>query len=338
MKFLKFFVLLNLFVLFASCASNLPDDPYPNPAQSNYHRMEFDVYKGAEAKKEIGISNLYLYENQSLDNIYFTIDLLYTGTLTVKSDSCGIDISTSFNGAKTFYLKDLITKPMKCSIRFLAETDKIGKKQTIIVESGVLKLNTIPEKSSPVGLEYTRTNTTGGLKVYTFTGQGSLQRQEGSLTYNEVFTVKTPIAGGGSYRITGCGETKNLSGKYTNSILNVRIKDLYKNDYLTKDETCDFEILMIPDQSMYSNYGRFSLSIYGSDVVKLEPLNYNIDNNLTTWGNSYVLGCMINNTYNLGSVCKVSYSPGTLYWVKSYTLTGRKNVFGIYNGQVFWTE
>lgn len=346
MRYLRIVYFLQIAILLSvlsSCGNHLPSDEFANPATQGYHRMEFDIVKDGVTLKEIGIGNIYLKENQSLDNVYFKIYGLYQGVLYMKSDACGIDTSTRFNGITTFKLSDIVPNPEKCSIEITATTDKINNKEHNLVESGVLKLNIIPENTKPLGIEYTRTNSLlkNLFQTYRYTGQGSIQRQEGDLTSSEKFTVVTDLTSGGYFRVAGCGREK--TGSFDKSSFDVSLKELYSKDFLKTTDTCDFEIILIPNEVIESYLGRFSVSIYGKDAVKLEPLEWEIHKNilgkrLYVWGGDHVLACSINEDVKTKNTHNVKYSSGTTYWIRSITSNARKSVFAIKDGEIVWKE
>jgi len=332
-------ILLNMF----SCGSHLPKDRYPNPALHGYHRMEFDIGNLDNVKKEIGIANIYLKENQDLSEVYFKIYGLHKGTLHMKSDACGINFTTRFNNISTFNLGNLIAYPTKCSIKIFAETDKVDNKEHNIVESGVVKINLISENSKAVSMEYSRTNSNikNLYKTYLFHGQGSIQRQEGDLTSFEKFKVKTDLTLGGSYRIAGCG--KVLVDSFDVSSFDVSFKRLYAKDYLEKDDTCDFEIIVLPNETIESYLGRFSVNIFDKNVVKLENLEWKIKKRwgkkkLYVWGGEHILSCGINNKMKTKKKCSVKYKSNVIYWIRAITSNARKSIFAIKNNVVVWKE
>ncbi len=359
----KLFIFLLLGVLF-SCG-HLPDDPHPNPAASGYHRMEFDITNGSLFKKEIGIGNILLLENQTLDNVSFKFYGIYKGTIYLKSSACGINFSMPFEGEVLFNLKDLIPYPIKCSIKLTAETSKIEGKEHSIVETGEIKINVIPLGHKSLSFEYTRANsrTKAFYQVYSYTGQGSMQRQEGDLTYQETFTVKTGLTQGGSYRVSGCntdvGDEKSTSdavviseeGTFTQSDFVVSFKKLYKKDYLSKTDSCDLEIMVIPNEIPETLEGRFSLSIYDSNAVVLENLDFSINKHwydkkydLKVSGMYYIAACSINGVSSISTqnktsaVCTTKYDSNTTYWIRGVTSNGRKSVYALKDGNVVWKE
>ena len=346
MSSFKVFLTLMFFVILlslTSCGGHLPADKHLNPAIQGYHRMEFDVGVGDEVKKEIGIGNINLKEGQDLTGIYFKIYGLYKGTLFMKSAACGIDFTTRFDGISTFNLDELIQYPTKCSIKITAETDKINNREHNIVESGIIKLNVIPVDSKSLTIEYTRTNTAikSLYKIYTYEGQGSIQRQEGDLTSAEKFIVKTDLTVGGLYRITGCDNT--LTGSFDVDLFEIDFKNLYAKNYLAREDSCDFEIIIIPNEVIETYLGRFSVNIYGQDVVKLESLDWDIKKQwnkerLYVWGGDHIVACGINNTVKTANNYDVPYLPDTEYWIRSITANGRKSVFAIKDNTVVWKE
>jgi len=346
MKYPKGFralVMIAIFLALSSCGSHLPKDPYPNPSLHGYHRMEFDIGKGSVIKKEIGIGNIYLKENQELAGVFFKIYGLYKGTLHMKSDACGINFSTRFDGISTFKLEDFIQYPTKCSIKIIAETDKIKNREHNIVESGIIKLNVIPEKSEPLSIEYSRTNSSvrSLYRTYTYAGQGSIQRQEGDLTSFEKFKVKTNLTQGGHYRIAGCGNT--LTDTFKQSSFDVSLKSLYARDYLAREDTCDFEIIIIPNEVLETYLARFSVNIFGAEVVKLEALEWKIKKSwgrkkIYVWGGDHIVACSINYKVKTKKKCSYKYKSDKIYWVRAITTNARKSVYAIKNGTVIWKE
>ena len=350
MRYLKGFaisMLLTLLLGVTSCG-HLPKDKFPNPATQGYHRMEFDIGKAGVVKKEIGIGNIYLTEEQDLSKVFFKIYGLYTGTLYMKSAACGIDFSSRFDGITTFKLSDLIPFPAKCSIKITAETDAIENREHNIVESGVIKLNVISEDSKTVSFEYTRTSSQvrSTYKTYAHTGQGSIQRQAGDLTSYEKFKVKTDLTQGGYYRVSGCGYV--TSGKFDVGSFEVSFKELYGKTNLEREDTCDFEIIVIPNEVLESYQGRFSVNIYGKEVVKLEALERKIKKSwgrkkLYVWGGDLILACAINNKVktkkkNFKLKCDTKYESSGTYWIRSITTNARKSIYAVKNNVVIWKE
>ena len=339
------FIVIMMFLVIISCGQ-LPKDNYPNPALHGYHRMEFDITKAGATRKEIGIGNIYLKENQDLSGVSFKIYGLYKGILHMKSDACGINISTRFEGISTFKLDDLIPNPAKCSIRISAETDKINKREHVIVESGIIKLNIIGEDTKPISFEYTRTNSSIKSKTYSYIGQGSIQRQEGDLTSFEKFEIKTDLTQGGRYRVSGCGYV--ITDQFAKDNFEVSFKELYSKNYLNREDTCDFEVIILPNEVVESYLGRFSVNIFSREVVKLEALEWEIKKKwgkekLYARGGEHILGCMINDLVETKKgiswvKCKVKYDASITYWIRSLTTNGRKSVFALKNGTVIWEE
>jgi len=359
----KILATLSLLIFLLVSCGHLPDDPHPNPAASGYHRMEFDINDGTTIKKEIGIGNIILSEDQDINNISFKFYGIYKGTIYLKSDACGVNFAVPFDGELTFNLKDLIPYPIKCSIKLTADTSKIEGYQHVIAETGEIKINVIPTDHLPLSFEYTRANSTkrAFYKTYAFVGQASMQRQEGDLTYQEVFTVKTGLTLGGSYRISGCnldlssttnesadktGDVISYSGTFDKSDFVIKFKDLYKKDYLKNEDTCDLEIMVIPNEITQTMEGRFSFNVYDKNAVVLENLDYTLSKHwydskydLVVSGQDYIAACSINEVYKISKTCKVSpYDPNTTYWIKAITTNGRKSVYSIKNGQIDWKE
>lgn len=394
-KNIYFVFFLSIIFALSSCG-HLPADIQPNPASSGYHRMEFDIgYNQESPLKEIGIGNIYLYEDQDLGNIYFKFYGIYTGTLYLKSNACGINTSVPFDGEKVFYLHDLISKPTKCSISLVAETTQLNGKEHNIVETGEIKINVISRGQKPLSFEYVRTNSAlnAFYKTYAWPGQASMQRQEGDLTYEENFIVKTGLTQGGFYRVAGCkqslttkikhseaedsevsasvslsdsklslnvsrdrsvstseteeltdrGDSVYLEGTFDKGDFTVRIKDLYKKNYLDKGDTCDLEVMVIPNEIPETLTGRFSLSVYDSKAVPLETLSWSVKKTLLgkklyASGQTYIAACSINGSAKLGNSCSFEYKSGKVYWVRAVTTNGRKSIFAIKDEQVFWKE
>jgi hypothetical protein len=344
-NFIKSMTLVFILIILSSCGGHLVKDIHPNPAKQGYHRMEFNI-KNGDLKKEIGVGNILLKEGQELKDIYFEIVGIYKGTLHIKSSACGIDVNTNFNGKTKFLLDDLVPNPTKCSIRLTATTEPLKKRQHNIVETGVIKINVIPSDSKPVSMSYIRTNTITK-KLYTtyiYEGQGSMQRQAGDLTRNEKFTITMPSENdSGSFRIIGCG--KELPGTYKDSKVDVSLYDLYKKNKLTEEDSCDFEITTLPDSRPFSDYGRFSINIYGEEVIKLEPLKYEIKKKFASKkkkikaeGSNYMVICSINDSYKIKNKCSHDYEKDKVYWLRAITSNARKSVFAVKNGEIYWKE
>ncbi len=349
-NFFRILILIFAISLAQSCAfakTHLPSDIAPNSALGGYHRMEFDITDANGEKKEIGLGNISISEIQDLSKVSFKVYGIYSGVLYMKSEACSIDTATNFNKALTFKLSDLIPKPLKCSIKLTAETKTINNLQHNIVETGELKLNVIPEKSKPIQMEYIRTDSDLGImyKTYLFEGQGSMQRSEGELTQSETFKLITDLDGGGSYRIAGCGENNVTKGSYTDKTFIIKFFDLYKKNYLKREDSCDFEILVIPNQAKYSFVGRFSLNVYDKTIVKLEPPEYYIK--YSKWyrhdfiysnGRQYITICSINDFYANANICSTRYYKDIVYWIRSITSNGRKSIFALKNNEIIWKE
>jgi len=341
MKKLFFFFILS--ILATSCS--ITKDMFPNPSQHNYHRMEFDIISKEGIKKEIGIGNIFIKKGTSLSDYSFRLYGLYKGNLYMKSNACGIDISRRFEGMTYFKLSDIIPEKARCSIKIVAETDAIKNRQHNIVESGVVKITYVEERDLPVTMEYTRTNTffNGKFKTYSYLGQGSIQRQEGDVTNFEKFKVITSLKEGGMYRIAGCGH--EFTDSFDMDSFEVGLKDLYNQNYLKTQDTCDYEIRIIPNEILASYSGRFSINIYGKSVVKLANPEWSIKRRarigkkrIYILGDDRIIMCNINSYFNNASKCSQRYYSNKIFWIRTITSNARKSVFAIKNNKIFWKE
>jgi hypothetical protein len=336
------FILILISFLLISCGAHFPVDIHPNQSTLGYHSIEFDVsgLKGY-VSKELGIANVYIQEQKDYGNIDIYIHGIYKGTLNLISNACAIDVKISFDGIKKFNLKELIPEPSKCSIKVIAVTDQISKKEHVIVETGIIKINTIEEFNKPLEISYLRSDSFSQIKKYSFIGQGSLQRREGPLSSLEKITVSANLKDGGLFRVLGCGNS--LEGSFTNSSFDLNLKEFFKKDELRREDTCDLEIIVIPNSEEFSYQARFSFSVFGKEVVQLENLNWSISRNkLFIEGNRYVAVCSINETYTFKKndkkniKCSQKYSSDTVYWVRGVTTNGRKSIFAIKDNKVIW--
>ena len=333
---------LSLLLFLISCGAHFPLDIAPNPAIHGFHQIEFDIEQEGVTRKELGIANIILRQKSDLSKVTITIHSIYNGTLYLLSNACGVDLTISFKGKTTFNLSNLLTFKEKCSIRVTSITDQIKGKEHNIIETGILKINLIPDRNSVAEINYDLNN-----KEYSFKGQCSLQRSEGDLSNQEHFTVKTKLKEGGLYRIIGCGYESE--GSFDKSSFTVYLRELYKKNIISKKDTCDFEINIIPYEQPFSYLARLSISVYENKVVKLEPLDWKINKKLgriyiTATGKEYVIVCSINDSYEIKKSknkkveCKDKYSSNKIYWLRSITANGRKSVIAVKNGQVIWKE
>jgi hypothetical protein len=336
------FMLISFLII--SCGAHFPLDVHPNQAINGYHSIEFDVTGvNGFVTKEMGLANIFLKKNEDYDKINIIVYGIYKGTLNLISNACSIDLKINFEGNTKFNLKELIPEPLKCSIRVIATTDQIGRSEHLIIESGLIKINTIGEFNTPLEISYLRSDSFSQIKKYSFFGQGSLQRIEGPLSNTEKITVSSKLKDGGLYRVVGCGN--ELVGEFSKSSFDLNFKDFYKKDFLTRQDTCDLEILVIPNSEEFSHQARFSLSIYGKEVVQLENLKWDISKgNLNVEGNRYVAVCSINDSYvfkkneRRNIKCSQKYSSDKVYWVRGITTNGRKSVFAIKNNSIIWSN
>lgn len=339
MRFILFFIILNFIV---SCGAHLPVDIYPNHAEYGYHSLEFDISKkNGFVKKELGIANIFINNEEDFYNTDIYIYGIYKGSLNFFSSACGIDLKINFEGTKKFKLSELVSEPRKCSIKITSVTDKIGSKENLIIETGIIKINTANKENKPLEIYYTRNDSNLGLKKYSFLGQGSLQRVEGPLSSFEDVTINSNLKTGGLYRVVGCGN--ELIGDFKESEFELNLSDFFKKDILSREDTCDLEIIVIPNSEEFSYMARFSINIYGKEVVKLENLNWTIEgNNLLVTGNSYVAICSINEYFSFKKntrkniTCKQKYDSEKIYWVRGITSNGRKSIFAIKNKKLIW--
>lgn len=332
-----------LLLLLTSCGGHLPKDIGPNPAIQSLHQMEFDVTdSNGVSRKEIGIANIFIKENSDFNKISVTIYGIYKGTLNVSSNACGINLNRNFDGKTKFVLSEIIPRfNTKCSIKLTATTDQLRGKEHNIVETGLMKINIIPQEMTPLSFDYVR-----NMKLYSYIGQGSIQRQEGDLTSAETVTVKTRLKDGGTFRIVGCGHEYLNSFEKNN--FSFSFKDIYKKTSLKNADSCDFEVIVIPYREAYSHVGRFSVNIYGSSVVILEPLDWVIDRSFGTiyinaTGREYVVACSINDSFEIKKSkknvkCKSKYDSNEIYWLRSVTANGRKSIIAVKDGEVIWSE
>jgi hypothetical protein len=336
-----------LILLLISCGAHLPVDVGPNYASKGYHSVEFDISNtDGIITKELGIANIYLKKSSDYSKVEIQIYGIYKGNLILKSNACGIDINTSFSGITKFKLSELISEPIKCSINVIATTDAIDGKEHNIIESGIIKINVLDDNSIPLDFSYFKTLNTS--REYYFIGQGSLQRPSGSLTSSEKINFFPKDSEGGLFRIVGCGFEH--TGKFEDNFFEVSLKNIYKKDILDINDSCDFEILVISNAQEFSHKARLSINIYESNLLKLEKPNWAIRRNslgrkdLVVESKPYVAICSINYYYAVKKseskllVCKNRYFKDTVYWIRTITSNGRKNVFGIKNGDIIWQE
>ena len=341
-------------ITFGSSCTHLPADPYPNYSALNFQHIEFVHNLSSTGRKvalrEMGIANGLLSPNQSLDGLYVKIIGIWQGTLWVKSQTCGIDFSTTFQNEKTLYLKDLISKPTRCTIEFVAETDQIKKKQHNIVEVGKLKLGVLGVDEPPAAMSFARASDSGTLKTYSFVGQGSLQRPEGGLTTNETIDIET-LSSRGFYRIVGCNKYVK-EGSYSTQKFSVPLKSMYESydnhgnliekDDLAVADSCDFDIDVMPADAFPNSFkGVFAINIYGSDTVKLPVVTWEIDSDfsdITIKGLSYVVGTAIDYHYCLSSTCNYDYDPTKETCLRAATTNGRKSVVCLKDNKISWEE
>ena len=334
-------LVLLLSVLF-SC-SHLPPDIALNYAGLGYNRIEFDI-RGIDGleKKELGVGNFTLYKGQSLDGLYFRFYGLYKGTLYLKSDGCGIDVALRFDGITTFYLKDLIREPVKCRIDLVANTDKIANREHEIWEIGKIEINVIDSPKIAATLNYYRTDSiVKSYNKYSFIGQGSYQRHAGEISKNEVFEIETN-SNSGLYRVEGC-EKFVLEGEYSSKIIAIKFADLYKKSIVKEEDSCEFEIEVIPYDGPNSFEAKLSVFIYNDKVVKLEPLGYKFSKKwghkyLDVFGPEYIVVCSINNEFQIDTKCNIKTKANEVYWVRAITRNGRKSIYALKNETLYWKE
>jgi hypothetical protein len=143
--------------------------------------------------------------------------------------------------------------------------------------------------------------------------------------------------------VVGCNSTQTYEGSFEKGDIVVRLKDIYKKSVLKTSDTCDFEIAVIPNEIPEGMVGRFSISIFDDKAVPLENMGWEIKsswgaNKIYASGQTYILACAINDKISLSNTCSSSYKKDTIYWIKAITTNGRKSVFAVKNGEVFWTE
>lgn len=338
-------LLVSLFIL--SACAHLNPDPFPGHAENNFKRVEFDIIKSAVIKKEIGIANVLLTSDKDLEDTSIKVYGIYKGNIYFRSPECGIDLSERYSGVYEIVMKTFINEPKKCSIDVVIETDKIDDKEHKIVELGTIKLFYIDQQGvKPAYISYNQTNSFSQTQEYKYLGQASLQRSEGSLTQSDNISIETPSKKG-TYRIVGCN-TYIYEGQYDNSKIEVTLKDMYSYDswgtpihkeYLTVSDSCDFNIIVLPYDEAYSYQARILINIYAQQVVKLEPLAYNIKGSkLKISGADYVIVCIINDSFEFSNSCKIKYEQNKDFWIRGITRNGRKSVYSIKNGNIDWSE
>lgn len=348
---LKAFLVMFLCLL-ASCASScgkvhMPTDPYPNYADLNYYDMEFDVvYPGKEPQKQLGIATIKIDEEQPLDGIYLDFFGLYTGTIALRSQSCPVNYSVSFNGTRRFALRDLMPIPMTCTIEMVMSIDKINGLEHKMTQLGKLDIIMIPKNKRPLGISYLKSSIFG-IKSVMGAGNLGLQRMEGGTTRTENVTIYTDSEGGGQYTITNSCDKPTLNGLYKDKTINFSLKDLYGGvSELKYQQGCEFYFMLIPlvQTEPPKNYlGRLLVNVYSNKVVPLEYASYKIDKKkISAWGNSYIAMTGINGAYSkvdddrINNKSSTKYYSTNKYWIRAITVNGRKSVFLIQNNQVIW--
>ena len=340
---MRLIYLFSVFILFigCSCSHNLvPQDPFPNPASLGFHRIEFDVLSKGISKKEIGIANISLIEGKSLDGYSVIIHGIGKGTLSFKSNSCSINFKTGYKGDTQIFLKDLIPFPKKCSIKVISETSPIENVKNNIIETGLIKINLIPRTMLPVDISYYSSNSYP-IKKYVYRGQGSFQLDDGYIPSdgkNFYFSIGT-LADGGIYRVVGCG--RSLEGEFSGNTFYFSLFDIYRKHYLEREDSCDFEIQVIPNSILESYTGRLSVSVYSGTGDKMAPPSFKlVDNKIISYSNSpYTFICSINDTFKIGFSCEINLQKeNSVYWIRNISVEGRKSIIGVRGNSIFWTE
>lgn len=344
MKFLAFTTLLFLAGCGSSCGKvHFPPDPRPNYANLGFYNMELDAIKpGNPVEKSLGITSITLEEGQSLDDVYVDFYGYYTGMITLRSNSCPVNYSTSFSGGKRFAIRDFMAVPTSCTIEMAMAIDRIEGLEHNMSEIGRMDFFMLPKNRRPVMISYYRSSSFG-LQKREFVGNANYQRPEGNAPRNEIITFSTDSTRG-QYAVTNtCGKPA-LMGAYMSNEIKLSISKLYGDAGEIKlDEGCEFYISVVPEESGYLPYnGKLSVNIYSKDVTPLEYPFYRIDKRITVWGNSYVAATAINGTYSKAGKYKVENKistknlPGVTFWVRAVTINGRKSVFAIRDNQIVW--
>lgn len=337
---LKYFQLFFVFVLLFSCGAHLPKDPYKNHASLGYRTLEFDIKKNNQIVKEFGIANILLKEGEDYKDIDIYLYGIYKGNVRLLSEACSLDTTFNFSGILKINLYSIVPEPKKCSIKILSVTDKIDGKESSIIETGIIKINYIKNKIAPLEISYSLND--NFLKNYSYTGQGSMQLSEGNLFDKDKIKITSKTTGGGIYRINGCGF--EYSDYYENNFFELRLIDLYKKQIIFPEDSCDFEVLVIPNLDEFSHQARFSLNIYDSEVVKLPATNWRIKKDtIQALGSDITFICNINYNFsykkseNRNVSCESKYNSKTDYYLRSITSNGRKSVTLVRDGIVIWS-
>jgi len=336
----KYFHLFIVLLILLSCGAHLPKDPYKNHASLGYRTLEFDIQKNNQIVKEFGIANILLKEGEDYKDINIHIYGIYQGSVRLLSEACSLDSTFNFKGILKINLYSIVPEPKKCSIKILSVTDKIDGKETSLIETGIIKINYIRNNISPLQISYFLND--NFLRNYNYLGQASMQMSEGNIFDNDKIKITSKINGGGIYRVNGCGF--EYSGYYENNYFELRLIDLYKKQIIFPEDSCDFEVLVIPNLDEFSHQARFSLNIYDNEVVKLPSINWQIKkNNIQALGSDITFICTINNSFsykkseNKNVSCSSKYNLDTEYYLRAITINGRKSVTLIKNGVVVWS-
>ncbi len=318
---------LVVLVLFNTGCSHLTKDNYSNHALQSFHRIEFDVHQNGKTTKQIGIANFNIKENDPIGARYIAIYGVFKGTMYLKSNGCNIDVVRRFNGVEKFFIDEWLSQPTKCEIRVTMETDKLKDRQHNIVESGIIKINVIKNGEF--------------VKINNQIGQSSTQKRAGALMQKDHFTLESK-AKTGFFLIEGCGH--ELNGEFDTNKFNVSFFDLYKTNELKQTDSCDFEILLIPNELANSFYGRFSVNIYGKTTMKQPPVDWHVKKDilgkkkLHITGEQYTIATSINFGFKISNKMKTGYSKNKTYWLRSITRNGRKSIIAIKNNKQIWGE
>ena len=338
--------LLMTLVFVVMACEHIPDDQAGNYAKLGFYNTEFDVKVGDVVEKQMGVASIALKEDQALEGAYVDFIGIYRGTLRLLSEGCPVNYSVNFNGRYRILLKDIMPTPMNCTIQLVAETEQINGLEHNIVELGKLDFFVIGSGNWAVHMSYYKSSPFG-LRLMDFVGNGNIQKMEGGVSLNEKITVRS-LSNTGTYVVTNSCGLNTISADYSTNTFDISFQKLYGKQLLVyQKDSCDFFIVLIPDDQPKSFTGKFSINVYNSLVVPLEFAYYSFTKMLGNWrlnayGNDHIAATAINEKTSAlkksrnDNKTTVDYRSGQVYWIRAITVNGRKSVFAVQNKQVIW--
>lgn len=319
---IKVIWLISIILMFSSCGGILREDLAPVPADHGYMTVETILNN----HRSLGVNGGFFKEGERTNGRNLSIITIGRGQLTLLG--CGLDYAIYYWDSQTVRipLDALFGKEFdeseRCALTIQMSPKYPGQENQANVVYGFMGIVQfyIVEKDA----DYLIIN-----------GKKGWDYKQIRLGHDANINFILPTNIGKNPFIVACPNFKTEGEMEDNELIKLKLSDIQ----LDNNGNC--EIAVKKDDKFY--HAMLTLQVFDE---KVRPLAFPIvtleqhfgKNKLTVRSPHQVSWVRINDKEFNGLVSRVPYSVDKVFWIRQYTIAGRANLVGFYNGHVIYAE